>query len=734
MPHSNADESPAFPPHVIRQWGCLLLCCATLIPSSGLAQQATPTAPQQTQAPAVHELPAFQVIADPDDSYEALNTASLSGTNKSLERLPISAEVINQTLMSDLGTSDIKDLLNKYATGITPGENSTGSSTAEGRGDGDRFTLFTLGIRGLNAGAARRNGFLTFGYLSEGFSVERMEVIRGPQALIYGTNPPGGVVNITTKKAHFGRTHGSVQAMFDEEGSQRLQLDLNIARKIFNRNAAIRVGLVEADIDYWRDYIGRDTSGQFVEAALELIPASRTTLRLEWENVRDYAIEPTSRRTIFGINTGRHAYGVPDGTPISLLLATGHPAAAAILDGKLSWDNIDSLTGTANATRRRQEFLSATLSSRLTPWLEGQVVAATAPRWTRRAVPGSMVFRAPLTGVNPFDAWAVNYRPVINPIVDQDNDGIRSLFSADFNFTSQSRHNLVFGGEITRVGNDAQQWVYYQADASGRVIINPNPALANTADRGRTHLPVQWLSLKDGLPSFVDIDANSYTIGGNLYLLDLYKTPNPAFATPDNPLGLHGGTAGASTTASEGSGAFASLFSTFFRGKLETLIGMRFDERSSSSRTAGTYVEGEGYSGNAGLVWHVTKPASLYASFSRNFNPDASGALLWTGEPLPSGIGRAYEAGIKLNSFGGRLSGSVAYYHAESVNEAERIAASTRTATDPSGINGNYYDFFLPSITYERQTKGVEVTLTARPLPQWRLQFGYSHNLGVCRT
>jgi len=655
MSPSISDETAAFRLPLIQHLGCLLLG-ATLIVPLGVAQQmASPTAPQQTQARTAHELPPFQVIADPEDSYEALNTASLSGTNKSLERLPISAEVINQTLMSDLGTSDIKDLLNKYATGITPGENSTGSSTAEGRGDGDRFTLFTLGIRGLNAGAARRNGFLTFGYLSEGFSVERMEVIRGPQALIYGTNPPGGIVNITTKKALFGRTHGSVQAMFDEEGSQRLQLDLNIARNIFNRNAAIRVGLVESDIDYWRDNIGRDTSGQFVEAAVELIPASRTTLRLEWENVRDYAIEPTSRRTIFGINTGRHAFGVPDGTPISLLLATNHAAASAILDGKLSWDNIDSLAGTANATRRRQEFLSATLSSRLTPWLEAQVVAATAPRWTRRAVPGSMVFRAPLTGVNPFDTWAVNYRPVINPIVNQDNEGIRSLFSADFNITSHSRHNFVFGGEITRVGNDAQQWVYYQADASGTVIVNSNPALANTADRGRTHLPLQWLSLKEGLPSFVEIDRNSYTINGNLYLLDRYKTPNPAFAALGNPLGLNGGTAGASTTASDGSGAFASLFSTFFKGKLETLVGMRFDERSSSSPTAGTYVEGEGFSGNAGLVWHVTKPASLYASFSRNFNPDASGALHWTGEPLPSGIGRAYEAGVKLNTLGGSV-------------------------------------------------------------------------------
>lgn len=705
--------------------------CTVLVASAAalsLSAQQTSTR-SETQDDKVYELPAFAVSADPDDSYEALNTSSLSGTNKALERLPISAEIINQTLMSDLGTNDIKDLLNKYATGITPGENSPGSSTAEGRGDGDRFTLFTLGIRGLNAGAARRNGFLTFGYLSEGFSMDRMEIIRGPQALIYGTNPPGGVVNISTKKALFGTNKGSVQAILDEESSRRFQLDANLSGKLLNRNAAIRVALLESDINYWRHGIGRETSGQFVEAAFELIPASRTTLRFEWENVEDYAIEPTPRRTIFGINTGRFPLGVPDGTPISVLLATNHPAASVILDGKLSWENIDSLAGTGNSTRRQQEFMSATLSSQLTPWLDGQIVAAKAPRWTRRAVPGSMVFRAPLTGVNPFDAWAVNYRPVINPIVEQENEGLRALFSANFE-TAKIRHNLVFGGEITRVSNDAQQWVYYQADSAGRVIVNPNPALVNTADRGRTHMPVQWFSLAQGMPSYVNLDADMYVVNGTNYVLDLYKTPNPALAAPGNPLGLNGGTAGASTTTSDGSGAFAALFSTFMGGKVETLLGFRFDERASNNITTGTFVEGEGYSGNAGVVWNVTKPVSLYASYSRNFNPDVSGASLWTREPLPHGIGRAYEGGLKLNAFNGRLSGTVAYYQAESLNEVERIAATTRTATDPSGINGNYYDFFLPSITYERETKGVEVSVTARPLPSWRIQLGYSHNLG----
>jgi outer membrane receptor protein involved in Fe transport len=701
--------------------------CASSLPFSAVAQQvAVPTQNRET----IVELPAFAVTSDPDDSYEALNTSSLSGTNKALEKLPISAEVINQTLMSDLGTSDVKEILNKYATAITPGENSPGSSTAEGRGDGDRFTLFTLGVRGLNACAARRNGFLTFGYLSEGFSTERMEIIRGPQALIYGTNPPGGVVNITSKKALFGTTRGSVQAMIDEEGSERFQLDLNAAGKLLDRNAAIRVSLLDADINYWRHGIGRETTGRYAEAAYEIFPESRTQLRLEYENIEDYAVEPSPRRTIFGINTGRFALGVPDGTPLSVLLATNHPAVGTILDGKLSWENVDSIAGSANATKRRQEYFAATLSSRITPWLEGQIIAAKAPRWTRRLVPGSIVFRAPLTGPNPLDAWAVNYRPVINPIVDQENEGLRAVFSADFDITSHSRHNLVFGGELTNVSNDAQQCVYYQADSSGNVLVNPNPALVNTADRGRTHLPVQWLSLADGLPNWADIDLDRYTINGTTYVLDKYKTPNPALAAPGNPLGLNGGTAGASTSESSGSGAFAALFSTFLGGKVETLLGMRFDERSSANITSGGYLEGEGYSGNAGIIWRATNPVSVYASFSRNFNPDSSGALLWTGEPLPSGIGRAYEGGLKLNAFDGRLSGTLAYYHAESINEVERIAATTRAATDPSGINGNHYDFFLPSINFDRQTKGVELSITARPLPNWRLQAGYSHNLG----
>jgi outer membrane receptor protein involved in Fe transport len=671
-----------------------------------------------------HRLAAFEVVADPADAYEALNLSSLSGTNKSLEKLPISAEVINQTLIADLGTSDVKDLLNKYATGITPGQNAAGSPTAEGTGDGDRFTLFTLGIRGLNAGAARRNALINFGYLAEGFSMERMEIIRGPQALLYGTNPPGGIVNIMTKRAFFDRSFGSVQARFDDLGSRRFQLDANVAGQLLHRRAAVRAAVYDADIKYWREGIGRESHGLYLESAIELIPASQTILRFELENVLDTAIEPNQRRTVFG------AAGVPNNTPLSLLLARQDSALDSIVYGNINWRTVDSLSGTAGATRRHQRYFGLTLTSKVGSWLDVKLVAATAPRWTRRIAAGSFLLAAPLTNGNPLSEWAVRMRPVIAPIVEFDNDALQAIFSTHFSTTDHARHNLVFGGSYTRSENVVDQYLHFEADANGRIIVNPNPALANTQFAGRTIIPLQWFSLRDGMPSAITLMQDRYVVDGRTYVLDRERNPNPAFATPTNPLGLNGGTAGSSWSEADGRGVFAALFTTWFGGRIESLAGVRYDKASSANYTIGTLVEGDDYSGNIGLVWNLTRPLALYAGYSRNFNPDSSGALLWTQEPLPNGIGKAQEAGVKLNAFEGRLSGSIAYYQAESVNEVERIGLATRQATDPSGINGNYYNFFLPSINYDRKSEGLEASLTARPMRNWRMQFGYSNISG----
>ena len=77
----------------------------------------------------------FEVLADKKDSYEATNTASLTGINTSLQRVPITADIYNSALLDDLGVTDLNRFLGDFAGYGSPvtGLNQFG----RGNGDGD---------------------------------------------------------------------------------------------------------------------------------------------------------------------------------------------------------------------------------------------------------------------------------------------------------------------------------------------------------------------------------------------------------------------------------------------------------------------------------------------------------------------------------------------------------------------------------------------------------------------
>jgi cytochrome c-type biogenesis protein CcmE len=96
--------------------------------------------------------------------------------------------------------------------------------------------------RGLTIGS-RRDGFSSAGIAAaDSFSVERVEVIRGPQSLLYGPGDPGGVVNYVGKTATFGKNSTVLRGSVSSEGTYRAETDFNVGRRDF----AFRVGgLVE---------------------------------------------------------------------------------------------------------------------------------------------------------------------------------------------------------------------------------------------------------------------------------------------------------------------------------------------------------------------------------------------------------------------------------------------------------------------------------------------------------
>src|SRR4051812_20561449 len=189
---------------------CVLLVAVVALcrfaPDVG-AQTARSSVPSAANEEAITLTP-FEVVMDKGDGYDATNTNSITGTNLSLAKVPVTADIYNRQLMDDLGFSDISHLLSEF-TGLgiaAPGADGT----ARGALSGDGGNIGIAKIRGISGGAGKRDGLLraTSGFL-ESFATERVEVIRGPQSLIYGSSDTGGLTNLVTKSASLGRTSGS---------------------------------------------------------------------------------------------------------------------------------------------------------------------------------------------------------------------------------------------------------------------------------------------------------------------------------------------------------------------------------------------------------------------------------------------------------------------------------------------------------------------------------------------
>jgi iron complex outermembrane receptor protein len=150
---------------------------------------------------------------------------------------------------------------------------------------------------------------------------------------------------------------------------------------------------------------------------------------------------------------------------------------------------------------------------------------------------------------------------------------------------------------------------------------------------------------------------------------------------------------------------------------LKLVLGLRYDTvEQETVNLPGLFTQSgeqtrnyDSFTPRLGIVYQPVEELSLYASYSRSFNPNSATTV--GGDTLEPEKGEGYEVGVKAELLERRLSATLAYFDITKQNVA---------VTDPL--------FPLFSIaTGEQRSQGVELDVTGQIRPGWNIIAAYAY-------
>ncbi len=221
------------------------------------------------------QLSPFEVTSDRDIGYRAATTLAGSRMNEEIKNIPVSVSVMTKEFLADIGATDlIQSSEYMIGGGYAP------SAWVDFRG---------FNFRGIRAPITFRNMFSWFS-VNDNFSTERVDIVRGPNSLLFGIAPAGGLVNTTTKRATLTDST-ALSARFASFAGYRATADVN--RRI-NDTMAARLDLVSSTQGAEQSWQKENRLGAHLTGTWR--PLAKTTIRAEVE----YFDRPTVRSAPLG--------------------------------------------------------------------------------------------------------------------------------------------------------------------------------------------------------------------------------------------------------------------------------------------------------------------------------------------------------------------------------------------------------------------------------------------------
>ena len=186
-------------------------------------------------------------------------------TSGALKDIPKSISVVTDEQIKGLGFKSVGEIID-----YTPGVNNS-------QGEGHRDAAVIRGVRTTQD--FYRDGIRDdVQYYRPLYNIEKVEIIRGPDALLSGFGGGYGLINRVSKKAKTGEDFTVLGGSVDTFGEINSQLDKNMQ---LNDNTALRVNIFGENLENHRDFYYGDGFG--INPTLKYDLGDGSTLDISYE-------------------------------------------------------------------------------------------------------------------------------------------------------------------------------------------------------------------------------------------------------------------------------------------------------------------------------------------------------------------------------------------------------------------------------------------------------------------
>jgi catecholate siderophore receptor len=208
------------------------------------------------------------ITVEAEPGYRLSTLSSATRTPTPLRDVPQSVTVVTRQLMQDQLMTSIADVV-RYLPGVQLHQGENNRDQVIIRGNSSSADFFVDGVRD------------DVQYYRDLYNLDRVEALKGPNAMIFGRGGGGGVINRVTKQAAFGASR-EVTLQGSSHDGKRLTADVD--QRLSDR-LALRVNGLFEDSDSFRDGVALERSG--IAPTMTFRGGDDTRVTLGFEHFRD---------------------------------------------------------------------------------------------------------------------------------------------------------------------------------------------------------------------------------------------------------------------------------------------------------------------------------------------------------------------------------------------------------------------------------------------------------------